>query len=92
MAAFNNRTLCIQVLLQKAKQDMYQYQVAEWVNLKTSKDEFTSLHYASFKGNIQIVQMLMDNGADMYSRNMHGLNVVHIAAQGDQPISLFYFK
>ena len=34
----------------------------------------------------------MDNGADMHSRNMHGLNVVHIAAQGDQPISLFYFK
>jgi len=34
----------------------------------------------------------MDNGADMYSRNAHGLNVLHIAAQGDQPISLYYFK
>jgi palmitoyltransferase len=23
---------------------------------------------------------------------LYGLNVVHIAAQGDQPITLFYFK
>lgn len=92
MAAFNNRTICLQVLLQKAKQDLYQHQVSEWVNLKTTKDEFTSLHYAAFKGNIQIVQMLVDNGADMKAKNLHGLNVLHIAAQGDQPISLFYFK
>lgn len=50
------------------------------MNVKTSKDEFTALHYASFKGNIQIIQILMDNGADMQVRNMHGLNVLHIAA------------
>ena len=30
-------------------------------------------------------------GADIYIRNAHGLNVLHIAAQGDQPISLYYF-
>lgn len=52
MAAFNNRTICMQLLLQKARQELYQHQVSEWVNLKTSKDEFTSLHYAAFKGNI----------------------------------------
>ena len=34
----------------------------------------------------------MDSHADMHARNMHGLNVLHIAAQGDQPISLYYFK
>lgn len=71
---------------------MYQYEIAEWVNMKTLKDEFTALHYASFKGNIQIIQTLMDNGADMFAKNMFGLNVMHIAAQGDQPISLYYFK
>ena len=34
----------------------------------------------------------MSNGADMYTRNLFGLNVLHIAAQGDQPLSLYYFK
>jgi palmitoyltransferase len=36
--------------------------------------------------------MLVDNGADILAKNQYGLNVMHIAAQGDQPISLFYFK
>ncbi len=26
-----------------------------WVNQKTSKDKFTALHFASFKGNIDII-------------------------------------
>jgi palmitoyltransferase len=92
MACFSNRTNCLKVLLEKARQQLHQYEIAHWVNVKTTKDEFSALHYASFKGNIQIIQMLMDNGADMQARNMHGLNVLHIAAQGDQPISLYYFK
>ena len=35
---------------------------------------------------------MIDNGADLYLRNQYGLNVLHIAAQGDQPISLYFFK
>tara|TARA_B110000285_G_scaffold232015_1_gene302105 strand:+ start:799 stop:1437 length:639 start_codon:yes stop_codon:yes gene_type:complete len=34
----------------------------------------------------------MENGADMYAVNLYGLNVLHLAAQGDQPLSLYYFK
>jgi ankyrin repeat protein len=80
MACFSNRVKCLVALVEKAKGELYQYEIAEWVNLKTAKDEFTALHYASFKGNIQILQVLMENGADMYQKNMHGLNVLHIAA------------
>ena len=35
--------------------------------------------------------MLIEEGADKYVTNKHGLNCLHIAAQGDQPISLYYF-
>jgi len=52
MAAFQNRTKIVEALLERAKDVLYQYEVAEWVNQKTTKDEFTALHYASFKGNI----------------------------------------
>tara|TARA_B110000285_G_C15082634_1_gene594365 strand:- start:1098 stop:1616 length:519 start_codon:yes stop_codon:yes gene_type:complete len=34
---------------------------------------------------------LIDLGADIHTKNLHGLNVLHISAQGDQPISLYYF-
>jgi palmitoyltransferase len=28
----------------------------------------------------------------MYAKNKFGINMLHVAAQGDQPISLYYFK
>lgn len=92
MATFQNRTKVVQELIAHAKKGMYQYELAEYVNSKTTKDEFTPLHYAAFKGNIHVMKLLIANGADMEARNQFGLNVLHIAAQGDQPISLFYFK
>lgn len=52
MTCFSNKVKCLRALIEKAKGDMYQYEIAEWVNMKTLKDEFTALHYASFKGNI----------------------------------------
>lgn len=35
--------------------------------------------------------MLIDEGCNFNVRNKHGLNCLHIAAQGDQPVSLYYF-
>lgn len=53
------------------------------MNCKTSKDNFTALHYASFRGNVDICDLLIDRGADYTLKNLYGLNVIHIAAQGD---------
>ena len=39
-------------LLEKGKTDIFPYELADWVNQKTLKDEFTALHYSSFKGNV----------------------------------------
>ena len=66
-----------------AKKEMKQHEISVWVNLQTEEEKFTALHYASFKGNVRIAQKLVDNGADIETRNANGLNVVHIAAQGD---------
>ena len=52
----------------------------------------TSLLYASFKGNYDIIKILLDNGADYKIRNYMGLSVMHMAAQGDKPAFLIYFK
>ena len=60
--------------------------------MKTTKDEFTALHFVSFNGNLEIIQALMKNGADKHAVNKQGLNMLHIAAQGNQAISLYYFK
>ena len=73
------------------KSRSYRNKVKEWVNQKTYKDSFSALHYASYRGNTEICQILIDLGADMESKNQFGLNVLHIAAQGDMPISLYFF-
>jgi palmitoyltransferase len=92
MCAFANKATVFTAVMARAKSEMFQYDIADWVNRKTAKDEFTALHYASFKGNLHILKGLMENGADMYAVNLYGLNVLHLAAQGDQPLSLYYFK
>ena len=92
MAIFKNKTNIMEALLEEAKGQLMQYEVANWVNQKTFKDKFTAIHYASFRGNIAACNALVDNGADINAKNQYGLNVMHIVAQGDQPISLFYFK
>ena len=37
-----------------------------WVNAKTNDDGFAALHFSSFRGNISNLNVLLDNGADMY--------------------------
>jgi hypothetical protein len=66
--------------------------VKEWVNVKTTDDEFTALHMASFSGKYAIVSLLIDNKANIYAANKDGLNMLHTAAQGDQAFMLYYFK
>ena len=97
-AALRDQTVVFRRLIKLAKHRVEQdstYQgkkvIHEWVNRKTNDEEFTAIHYASFNGNLEICQMLLEEGADKYALNTHGLNCLHIAAQGDQPGSLYYF-
>lgn len=64
----------------------------EWIEAKTTKDQFTALHLASYRGNMDAIRILMKLGADKNAENYFGLNMIHVAAQGDQAASLFYFK
>ena len=66
-------------------------EIKKWVNEK-SEQGHTALHYASYRGNIGIINKLIENGAEVEVSNNRGLNVLHMAAQGNQPGALVYFK
>ena len=51
----------------------------------------TALHYASFRGNVKIIRLLIENGANIYTKTKRGLNVIHYSAQGNKPSSLMFF-
>ena len=55
-------------------------------------DGNTPLLFASFRGNIEIIKELINQGVDYKKKNNSGLNVLHMAAQGDRANVLIYFK
>jgi len=65
--------------------------IVKYINSQNNQG-FTALHYASFRGKISVIKKLIELGADLKITNKKGLNVLHIAAQGNQPNSLAYFK
>lgn len=66
--------------------------LSEWAN-QTTDEEFTALHFATYHGNYNLIKFLIDNAqADIYKRNKFGSTVMHIAAQGDQALPIYFFK
>ena len=62
----------------------------EYINKKT-KQGYTSLHYAIIKGNMEIIKLLIKNGANIYEITNTGLNNLHLAAQNNKVTCLYYF-
>ena len=52
----------------------------------------TAILYAAYRGNIFIVRSLIECGADADVKSTKGLNVLHMAAQGNNPNIIIYFK
>ena len=55
-------------------------EILKWVKATTSKEKFTPLHFASFKGCLKCTYVLIENGADINVTNAYGLNLLHVAA------------
>ena len=73
------------------KEKLKKNDLKSYVNLPDN-DSNTPLLYASFNGNIEKVECLINNGAKIEMRNFMGLSVMHMAAQGNKPNILIYFK
>jgi palmitoyltransferase len=63
----------------------------ELLNRKGGKQGYVAIHYASYRGNVELIKKFISLGADYKLLNNEGLNVLHMAAQGNQPASLVYF-
>jgi ankyrin repeat protein len=46
-------------------------------------EQFYPLHYASCHGNQKLIDLLINNGANPFVKSVNGLNMLHVAAQGD---------
>ena len=57
-------------------------QFLDYLNLRNIKG-YDALLYSAYRGNYIIFQKLLDNGAYLNTTNITGLNVLHLAAQGN---------
>ena len=73
------------------KEKISENELKSYVNMP-DEDSNTPLLYATFKGNYEKVDCLIKNGAKVEMRNFMGLSVMHMAAEGDKPNMLIYFK
>ena len=93
-STFLNMTEISIFLIEEAKRNLQFKDNKLFIDFINKKGDngFNALHYAAFRGNIKILEKLIENGADISIKNNSGLNVMHMAAQGDQPNVLVFFK
>jgi palmitoyltransferase len=65
---------------------------ANWIDAKMSKNGLTPLHIASYKGKNEIIRKLLNSGARHTIKSKYGMNVVHFAAQNNQPWPITFFR
>jgi ankyrin repeat protein len=53
---------------------------------------FTALHFAAYHGRYGIIRRLVEEAkADITVANKDGCNVLHLGAQGNKAMSIYYF-
>ena len=68
----------------------YPDKLIQFINTKNDKGIYP-IHYASFRGSIDIIKLLIENGADITKKTEKNLSIIHYCAQGNMPSSLIYF-
>ena len=86
----NNDKQIISLILNYCQTNLSQEDFKKLIN-KTNSKGVVALHYASFQGNVDALKYLINYGADINALTSRNLNVLHYAAQGNQPNSLVYF-
>ena len=89
VSIINNNYSIIKSLIKYIKKYNEKH-LKDFINEKNNKG-ITALHYASNKGNVHIIKLLIKNGADEFSLSNRELNIFHFCAQGRKPNSLMYF-
>ena len=89
-----DKTLIVTIMFDEMKKRLgieANNELKRWINCQ-SEQGYTALHYAAYRGNIELINILISNGAQIDIMNKRGLNVMHMSSQGNQPTSLVYFK
>jgi len=86
----HNNTKIIKRIIIYSKNFLSKEDLTLFIN-KKNKSGITSLHLASYKGNIKIIDLLISNGGNVNILTEKLLNVIHYSCQGNKPNCLLYY-
>ena len=90
-ACFLNDKDLIILIIQELKKILGSLSLlSKFINEKTDEG-MTALHYAAYKGNLEISKILIENGASVDAITKLGKNIIHLASEGNQPSIMIYF-
>ena len=90
-SCFINNASLSKLIIQETRQRLgYTLPFTSFINSKTYEG-LTPLHYAAYKGNLEVSKLLINNGADYTSVTNLGKNVIHLSAEGNQPSLMLYY-
>ena len=78
--------------ISKEKKENSEKIFKDFINAKTETEHLTPLHYAAYRGNIKVIELLIQNSANVNALSYNGLNMLHKGAQGNSPNSIIYFN
>ena len=91
-SVFNNDMETTKLIIEEVKKRLgmnSKDSLSKFINEKTNEG-LTAVHYASYKGNIPLLQFLVKSGASIDETTNLGKNVMHMAAEGNQPSMMIY--
>ena len=90
ISVFKKSYKITKIIIEYCRLYQKEYEFINFINCQNNKG-VTALHYASFSGNIKIIDLLIKNNAELNATTKRGLNIIHYSAQGNKPNSLMYF-
>ena len=91
LSIIKDNTKIIKEIIRYCKNHLSKADLKYFIN-KRNDSGITALHYASYTGNIDIINILIFYGADISASTDKSLNVLDFACQGNQPKSLVFFN
>ena len=91
-STFKNNYELTKLILEEIKKGLginSSKKLGEFINAK-NKEGITALHYSVINGNIDIFQLLKKYGANLEEVTNTGKNIIHIAAESNQPSMMMY--
>lgn len=86
----NNTSISFSIITETKNRIGYSPSFTTFINAKT-EEGLTALHYAAYKGNLELSKFLLQNGADVTAVTKLGKNVIHWTAEGNQPSLMIYY-